>query len=408
MFYERRIKYLDYRVRQEKSGSAGFVKLEARGDICNLTINICGLKETDSFTGKIYLTGNGKERELCSLELIQGRGTVQLLGQNLQDLGHTGIAYAEAEAMRMPISAEREIYGVLKEGACAETVQGTGASSVMEPDREFQELQTASVQETLEEETFEYRRENGSPGDENPGDGNPGNEKPVQDMGENGNVVGWNPQQEKSDRSAAGEQRTLQEERGDSASGERGILQEESDRSAAGERGILQEERGDSADEEQRTLQERKEQNAPVVQGNTAGQAENVSGGQREIPGRQKRMPLLEDKWRQLSAIYPHITPFQDEREYLSIGPNDFVILPGKYYRMVNNSFLLHGYYNYRHLILKKLEVHGGTRYYIGVPGNFYDREKQVAVMFGFESFECRQEPAGAGDYGYYLMRIEL
>lgn len=121
-----------------------------------------------------------------------------------------------------------------------------------------------------------------------------------------------------------------------------------------------------------------------------------------------KSLWIQDDKWHQLWEIYPHISPFQDEREYLSIGPNDFVILPGKYFRMANNSFLLHGYHNYRHLVLKKINHHGEEKYYIGVPGNFYDREKQVAVMFGFEGFESLKEPASPGDYGYYMMRIEL
>ena len=40
-----------------------------------------------------------------------------------------------------------------------------------------------------------------------------------------------------------------------------------------------------------------------------------------------KTLQLCEDKWEQLSNIYQHINPFKDEREYLSIGPNDFVIL---------------------------------------------------------------------------------
>ena len=118
--------------------------------------------------------------------------------------------------------------------------------------------------------------------------------------------------------------------------------------------------------------------------------------------------PLLDDKWKQLSAIYPHISPFDDERDYLSIGPGDFVILTQRYYRLVNNSFLLHGFYNYKHLILTRMENRGEVRFYIGVPGNFYEREKQVAVMFGFESFECHEEPAGSGDFGYYMIRVEI
>lgn len=117
---------------------------------------------------------------------------------------------------------------------------------------------------------------------------------------------------------------------------------------------------------------------------------------------------LSENKWMQLWKIYPHIAPFKDEREYLTIGPEDFVILPVKYYRMANNSFLLHGYYNYRHLILYRMEQKGQPVYYIGVPGNYYDREKEVAVLFGFESFECAKEPVRTGDYGYYMMRVEL
>ena len=122
----------------------------------------------------------------------------------------------------------------------------------------------------------------------------------------------------------------------------------------------------------------------------------------------EKQIKPMEDKWPQLWAIYPHIRPFQDQREYLSIGPSDFVLFPAASYKAVNNSFLLHGYYNYKHLILARVEKKGDVFYYIGVPGNFYEREKQVAIMFGFESFECAEEPAQVGDFGYYMMRTEL
>lgn len=117
---------------------------------------------------------------------------------------------------------------------------------------------------------------------------------------------------------------------------------------------------------------------------------------------------LLDDKWQQLSAIYPHIKPFKDKREYLSIRPTDFVLLSSESYKTANNSFLLHGFYNYQHLILVREEKRGETFYYVGTPGIFYEREKQVAIMFGFRSFECAKEPAQEGDFGYYLMRVQL
>lgn len=119
-------------------------------------------------------------------------------------------------------------------------------------------------------------------------------------------------------------------------------------------------------------------------------------------------MALQEDKWRQLCTVYPHVNPFGDEREYLSVGPADFVLFSADSYRAANNSFLLHGFYNYGHLILTRVERKGEILYYLGVPGNYFEREKQVAVMFGFESFECAQEPAQASDFGYYMMKVQM
>lgn len=115
-----------------------------------------------------------------------------------------------------------------------------------------------------------------------------------------------------------------------------------------------------------------------------------------------------EDKWEQLWSIYPHIHPFSDGREYLSFGPSDLIVLPTRYYKLANNSFLLHGYYNYHHLIFTKVSGRNSTRYYIGVPGNLNQTERRTAIMFGFESFECDREPAGEGDFGYYLIPVEL
>ena len=115
-----------------------------------------------------------------------------------------------------------------------------------------------------------------------------------------------------------------------------------------------------------------------------------------------------DDKWEQLWMIYPHVHPFSDEREFLSVSPSDFVLLNRNSYKLVGNSFLLHGFYQYHHLILMRGENRGQVRYYIGVPGNLYERDKKTAVMYGFESFECAREPAAEGDFGYYLIPVEL
>lgn len=125
-------------------------------------------------------------------------------------------------------------------------------------------------------------------------------------------------------------------------------------------------------------------------------------------PESKNILQMKDTKWEQLSSIYPHIHPFRDTREFLSVGPEDFVVLRERCYQMTHNSFLLHGYYNYRHLLLMRQEKSDQVLYYIGVPGNFYEREKQVARMFGFESFEGTREPAWEGDFGYYMIPVEL
>lgn len=135
---------------------------------------------------------------------------------------------------------------------------------------------------------------------------------------------------------------------------------------------------------------------------------QGTRGRAQSDPERSEIMTLKEDKWLQLCTVYPHVNPFGDEREYLSVGPADFVLFSADSYRAANNSFLLHGFYNYGHLILTRVERKGEILYYLGVPGNYFEREKQVAVMFGFESFECAQEPAQASDFGYYMMKVQM
>ncbi len=112
---------------------------------------------------------------------------------------------------------------------------------------------------------------------------------------------------------------------------------------------------------------------------------------------------VKEDKWEQILDTYDKIHPYGDDRLYVKLEPKDFVVLQEKYQHLVNNSFLLHGFYNYRYVILGKEKG-----YYLGVPGVFYEREKMMALMFGFEAFECEGGIAKEGDFGYYLRKVEL
>lgn len=182
--------------------------------------------------------------------------------------------------------------------------------------------------------------------------------------------------------------------------------------------GSVQEERTEQTRQPELQTESRQKEKVPGLrQGGREEQAEQLPGMetlQEAVdldPGPEMQLSeqeLQTDKWEQLRKTFPVVHPIREEEEYLKIAPKDFVIFTEKYQELVHNSFLLHGYYNYKHLILGKKEKEGRVIYYLGVPGTFHEREKTVAVMFGFEAFDGRREPAENGDFGYYLRRVEI
>lgn len=116
--------------------------------------------------------------------------------------------------------------------------------------------------------------------------------------------------------------------------------------------------------------------------------------------------------WKHFRKSYPKIQAFDytGDCEILTVKPQDIGLLPRETWNLGNNSFLLHGYYNYRYLILAKLQSpHGGCRYLIGVPGHYYSNEKYMASMFGFPNFVlAKMQPAGDGRFGYWYTDIKL
>ena len=94
----------------------------------------------------------------------------------------------------------------------------------------------------------------------------------------------------------------------------------------------------------------------------------------------------------------------------LAIRPDDIGKLPRECWIYGNNSFLLHGYYNYRYLILVRLEQESGpVRYLLGVPGHYYSNEKYMANMFGFPGFVlAKKQPPNDDRFGYWYTEIKI
>ena len=110
--------------------------------------------------------------------------------------------------------------------------------------------------------------------------------------------------------------------------------------------------------------------------------------------------------WEQLGKDREPFYPFDNEVECYRIYPKDLNLLQVQYRPFQNNQFLMHGYYNYRHMILfhKKDEP---DMYWLGVPGIYHEREKMAARMFGFEKFEAPNKEYKTGDLGYYLVTVK-
>lgn len=101
------------------------------------------------------------------------------------------------------------------------------------------------------------------------------------------------------------------------------------------------------------------------------------------------------------------MAPFeaQPDGEFFRIEPRHLGILPKNCWQLGRNSFLLHGYYNYRYLIVGEEE----NCVLIGVPGTYSFMEEACAAMFGFVLFYPAQGGHKEhGRFGYWCRRIPL
>lgn len=108
---------------------------------------------------------------------------------------------------------------------------------------------------------------------------------------------------------------------------------------------------------------------------------------------------------------YPRMYPFEDNEitHCVKIEPKDIGYLPKDTWVLSNNSFLLHGFYCYHHLIFAKIKDRFGCRYILGIPGVYYNKEVFMARMFGFENFKSiRKRELKQGDFGYWYIQIVL
>ena len=434
MLYDRKIKYVDYYENGERVKGGGFVKLEVRDGFLKMNLHIKGLYPTDSFVRDVVLSSSDTEAVLGQITLQGGVGCFNYSCETALGIGNTGISYEDLQEIKIPVGGSRELCCTWKETA-KKTAMPVEPTETEGRERESAEAGLAEPESPKPESPELKSMVVGTPMTEDEGvglqeaeaqkpevHGAESQETEAQEAEAQEEAHGAEAQETEAQVAETQEEKLQQTEVRETAlqeaalrtavtqkaTGQQTATQETATQETATQETGTQKMAAQETTTWETAVQETESQAAERQQAETIGlgfrEAENVVSEPEQKPA----VKLLEDKWQQLSAIYPHIRPFKDEREYLSLSPSDFVLFPESYYRAANNSFLLHGFYNYKHLILARVERRSEVRYYLGVPGNYYEREKQVAVMFGFESFECDREPAKTGDFGYYLMRMEL
>lgn len=93
------------------------------------------------------------------------------------------------------------------------------------------------------------------------------------------------------------------------------------------------------------------------------------------------------------------------------VEPAHIRYFPKEARKLADNSFLLHSFYQYKHLVLAKKQEGEQTAYVLLVPGVFHYRDIYLASTFGFSSFlpmreECRRRQKKQGEFGYWYLAL--
>ena len=116
--------------------------------------------------------------------------------------------------------------------------------------------------------------------------------------------------------------------------------------------------------------------------------------------------------WEDLCREHKPAALFEEwDTQCIQLELKDLRSLPKKYWYLGNNSFLLHGFFNYRYLVLGRTAE---ERWFLGVPGVYQRQERVMAAIFGFPEFfaagpggERREGREPVNHFGCWVRYIE-
>lgn len=136
-----------------------------------------------------------------------------------------------------------------------------------------------------------------------------------------------------------------------------------------------------------------------------------------EIPQERKESIkeelCAEMQYELLLKQFPAYRPIEGNMllQSVRVEPKHIRHFPKEARKLAENSFLLHSFYQYKHLVLAKKQEGEQTAYVLLVPGVFHYRDIYLAGTFGFSSFlpmreECRRRQKKQGEFGYWYLAL--
>ena len=374
--YRRLISYIYAYEGEEKGKNIGFVKLESRNGQCRLSVNVKKIYAGGNDIG-VYLIASGQEIPLGNIFIRNGCGEFRTI-INVENVMGTGDSLDSCIGLVIHEKGEEwRVYKTVWEDAVAQAAELELAEAAeKKPD------DTLERDKRLKKQIEELNRE-------------------IDEAAKVGDNIA---EKENVEKESAAEGNAAE----DTAPAASGALQNTS------EPKLLQQLQPSGGQSKQPSAdQPPQSSSSPFIQ----------STQQEEIPlGDPKALEHLdaeEEKWgpevlwNRFRKHYPKMQAFDSPgtAEILTIRPQDIGLLPRENWGYGNNSFLLHGYYNYRYLIFARVgdEKHTRARYILGVPGHYYSNEKYMASMFGFPHFVlAKTQPAQDGRFGYWYADVRM
>lgn len=159
----------------------------------------------------------------------------------------------------------------------------------------------------------------------------------------------------------------------------------------------------------QQETENRQEEKVREKQENSPEEPDAVILTAAEAP--EVKTKYMSDDWfDRLSAERNRVFLFADDDLYdiIEITPDDIDRLPDTNWGLKNNSFLNHGYFQFRHLILGRMYSGEACGYFIGVPGVYTRRDRNTASMFNFNHFKFSiRSDMRLSQFGYWYRELK-